>query len=88
MRTTNVNFLCLQLKDKCLFSGDAFIDGQWVSKDKLFDVFGLYSPWPGHSALTIFMLNRALNKHRLGQGVGLHPRGFPESHPECGQGTA
>ncbi|KAJ4413396.1 hypothetical protein N0V82_008565 [Gnomoniopsis sp. IMI 355080] len=27
------------LKDKSLFSGEAFIDGKWVSKDKQFDVY-------------------------------------------------
>jgi hypothetical protein len=30
-----------QLKDPSLFISDAFIDGQWVSKDKKFDVFGM-----------------------------------------------
>jgi hypothetical protein len=30
----------MQLKDPDLFVGDAFIGGQWVSKDKEFDVCG------------------------------------------------
>jgi succinate-semialdehyde dehydrogenase/glutarate-semialdehyde dehydrogenase len=30
----------MQLKDSSLFIADAFIDGEWVSKDKKFDVFG------------------------------------------------
>lgn len=32
--------LSLQLKDPKLFIQDAFIDGQWVSRDKKFDVYG------------------------------------------------
>ena len=88
MRIANLNFPCLQLKDRSLFCGDAFIDGQWVSKNKQFDVYGLYSPGPGPSSFAILTLNRALIKRGLGQGVGLRSRGFPESRPQCGQGTA
>jgi succinate-semialdehyde dehydrogenase / glutarate-semialdehyde dehydrogenase len=32
------------LKDPSLFISDAFIDGQWVRKEKTFDVYGLYYP--------------------------------------------
>jgi hypothetical protein len=88
MRVANQNFLSLQLKNKSLFCGDAFIDGQWVSKDKQFDVYGLYSSGAGPSAFVILILNRTLIKCCLRQGGELRPRGFPESCPQCGRGTA
>lgn len=61
----------VQLKNSSLFSGEAFIDGQWVSKDKKFDVYGWFSSL-GRPISVVLRLIRAIIKHRLGQGVKLH----------------
>lgn len=64
-------FDIFQLKNGSLFSGEAFIDGQWVSKDKKFDVYGWF-PSLGRPIFVILRSTRAIIKHRLGQGVKLH----------------